>query len=144
MALFKGTLLKATILKEQTLKLPRTTENKVYDYLLENAVGYGNRISSPKLMKRFGIKDNKTFRGVIERIRQNDEFDKIICSQAGHKGGYWIATNQQEVEDTLNHLYKRSMEMLKTYSIIRNKAIKDNQYKFDDKEIKLVETILRG
>jgi hypothetical protein len=95
-------------------------------------------------MKRFGIKDNKTFRGVIERIRQNDEFDKIICSQAGKKGGYWIATNQQDVRDTLEHLYKRSMEMLKTYSIIRNKAIKDNQYKFDDKEIKLVETILRG
>ena len=60
--------------------------------------------------------------GVIDNI-----LTKIICSEAGSNGGYWIATDYKEVRKTLDHLYKRSMEMLKNYSILKRKAKLDKQ-----------------
>ena len=80
-------------------------------------------------MQEFDIKDNKTLRAYIEEIRDSDILDKIICSEAGSSGGYWVATSQDEVYQTLQHLYKRSMKMLKTYSKIKNKSRLNNQYK---------------
>jgi hypothetical protein len=80
-------------------------------------------------MKEFNIKDNKTMRYYIEDIRNSDILQKIVCSEAGKSGGYWIATNDEEVYQTLEHLYKRSMQMLKTYSIIKKKYKLDGQYR---------------
>ena len=111
------------------LKHERPLTYKIYDYMKKNAVGYENRVKSNVIMEKFNIKDNKTFRFYIEQIRQSDVLQKIICSEAGSNGGYWVATNQDEVYVTLEHLYKRSMEMLKTYSIIKKKSKLNNQYK---------------
>lgn len=102
---------------------------KIYDYIKNNAVGYEKRVKSGMLMKEFNIKDNKTLRNYIEDIRNSDVLQKIICSEAGSNGGYWIATSEEEVYITLQHLYKRSMKMLKTYSIIKNKSRLNNQYR---------------
>lgn len=102
---------------------------KIYDFMKNNAVGYEKRMKSSELMKYFNIDDNKTFRAYVEEIRQSAVLQKIICSESGYNGGYWIATNQDEVYDTLNHLYKRAMEMLKTYAIIKNKYKLDGQYR---------------
>lgn len=111
------------------LKNERPLTYKIYDYMKKNAVGYENRVKSNVIMEHFNIKDNKTFRFYIEQIRQSDILQKIICSEAGSNGGYWVATNQDEIYLTLEHLYKRSMEMLKTYSIIKKKSRLNNQYK---------------
>lgn len=123
-----------------------TKSEKIYKYLSDHAVGYDNRVKSNELMKEFRISDNEMFRSYIQKIRQSDKFDKIICSQAGAVGGYWIAKNSEEVEQTLEHLYNRSMEMLKTYSIIKKKAMLDNQFTYDfiDEDIENIEAILRG
>ena len=86
-------------------------------------------VKSSVLKQKFNVNDNKTFRSMIEAIRLSDKYDKIICSEAGSKGGYWIATSQEEITDTLEHLYKRSMQMLKTYSRIKQKAIHDTHYR---------------
>lgn len=99
-----------------------TLEDKLYLELKNRAVGYEKRVKSSVLMKTFEIKDNKTFRAYIQNIRQNDKYDKIVCSEAGKNGGYWIANNEDEIKDTMDHLYKRAMEMLKTYSIIKKKG----------------------
>ena len=109
--------------------------DQLYYYMLKNAVGRKKMVKSGVLMKKFNINDNKTFRSYIEEIRLSDKYDKIICSEAGSKGGYWIATNQQEITDTLEHLYKRSMQMLKTYSRIKNKAINDKHCKLKLEEM---------
>ena len=119
---------------------------QMYNYLKENAVGYENRIKSNKLMEVFEIPTNDTLRAYIQEIRQSCILQKIVCSQAGNNGGYWIATNEEEVEETLKHLYNRSMEMLKTYSKIKAKARLDGQCrikmsKYERDEIK---SILRG
>lgn len=119
---------------------------QLHDYLKKNAVGYENRIKSGALMKEFNIPSNEIFRSYIQEIRQSDILQKIVCSQAGANGGYWIATNEDEIKNTLSHLYNRSMEMLKTYSIIKRKARLDGQYrlKMSIYERDVIESILRS
>ena len=119
---------------------PRNDLNdKIYDYLRKNAVGHEKRVKSSVLMKEFNIEDNKTLRSYIENIRDNMDYELIICSEAGSKGGYWIATTEEEVMDTLKHLYKRSMKMLYTYSKLRKKSRLNRQQRLrldkDTKEI---------
>jgi len=109
--------------------------DQLYYYMVKNAVGRKKMVKSVVLMEKFNINDNKTFRSYIEEIRLSDKYDKIVCSEAGVKGGYWIATSQEEITDTLSHLYKRSMQMLKTYSKIKNKAINDKHCKLKLEEM---------
>lgn len=122
-----------------------TMAYKIHDYLKRNAVGYDKRIKSGVIMREFNINDNKTFRSYIEEIRQSSVFQKIVCSEAGSHGGYWIAINEKEVEDTLDHLYKRALEMLKTYAIIKKKYQLDRQYriKMTKYEKDIFESIMR-
>lgn len=110
-------------------KRQRPLTYRIYDFLKKEAIGYENRVKASVLMQEFDIRDNKTLRAYIEEIRDSDILDKIICSEAGSSGGYWVATSQDEVYQTLQHLYKRSMKMLKTYSKIKNKSRLNNQYK---------------
>ena len=93
----------------------------VYYYLTENCVGYENRIKSECLMKLFEIKDNKTFRSYIQELRKNPNYTKLVGSEAGKDGGYFIVSNYQEFKTTVEHHYLRAMEMLKTYGIMKNK-----------------------
>jgi hypothetical protein len=118
---------------------------RLYDYLKENAVGYENRIKSYKLMKVFGIKRNDAFRRLIQEIRQDETLQKIVCSEAGKNGGYWIATTEDEVNATMDHLYKRAMEMLKTYESIKRKSKLDRQFRFKFRKYEkgIFESILR-
>lgn len=118
---------------------------KIYAYLKKNCVGYENRVKSDLLMDLFEITDNKALRGYIQDIRQNEYMQKIVCSEAGKNGGYWIAENEDEVIKTLKHLYNRSMEMLKNYSIIRRKAKLDRQMKIkmNKYEKDFIESIVR-
>lgn len=101
----------------------------IYKYLKKHAKGYDNRIKGYQLMKEFDIQDHKTLRSYIEEIRDSEVLQKIVCSEAGKNGGYWIATKQEEVNQTLEHLYKRSIKMLKTYSVLKKKAKLNNQYR---------------
>ena len=135
--------LKKGILKPFKKEKPLTY--KIYDYLKNNAVGYEKRVKSSTLMKEFNIKDNKTMRYYIEDIRNSDILQKIVCSEAGKSGVYWIAKNDEEVYQTLEHLYKRSMQMLKTYSIIKKKYKLDRQYrlKLSKYQKEMYESIMR-
>ena len=118
---------------------------KMYEYLKKNATGYSKRVKSSTLMKEFNIKDNKTLRQHIQNIRNDEILQKIVCSEAGKNGGYWIANNEQEIEETLEHLYKRAMEMLKTYSSIKRKAKLNGQYriKFSKYEREYIESVMK-
>lgn len=117
---------------------PRNELNdKIYDYLRKNAIGRLKRVKSSVLMQKFNITDNKTLRSHIESIRDDMEYELIVCSEAGQQGGYWIATSDEEVTETLKHLYKRSMKMLYTYSKLRKKSRLNKQQRLQlDKDIK--------
>ena len=133
-------------LSEMMPELPkeRPLAYKIYNYLKENAVGYENRVKSDVLMKEFNINNNKTLRSYIQEIRESGILTKIICSEAGSDGGYWIATDNKEVRKTLDHLYKRSMEMLKNYSILKKKAKLNKQMriKMSKYEKEMIESIM--
>lgn len=133
-------------LLEMMPELPkeRPLAYKIYNYLKENAVGYENRVKADVLMKEFNINDNKTLRSYIQEIRESEILTKIICSEAGNNGGYWIATDNKEVRKTLDHLYKRSMEMLKNYSILKRKAKLNKQMriKMSKYEKETIESIM--
>ena len=126
-------------------KKERPLTYQIYDYLKKNALGYEKRVKSGVLMKEFNIHDNKTLRSYIEEIRNSGTLQKIVCSEAGQHGGYWIATTDEEVYQTLEHLYKRSMQMLKTYSIIKKKHKLDRQYrlKLSKYQKEMYESIMR-
>lgn len=111
------------------LKREKPMTYKIYDYMKKNCVGYENRVKSNILMQIFNINDNRTLRKYIEDIRNSEILQKIVCSEAGQGGGYWLATSDEEVYITLEHLYKRSMQMLKTYSCIKKKYNLNKQYK---------------
>lgn len=68
--------------------------------------------------------DNKTFRSYIQEIRKNPEFIKLIGSEAGQSGGYWIINSKEEFENTVYHLYARAVEMQKTCKIMKKKGRK--------------------
>lgn len=136
-------ILKKGILKQNTRLC--SVDYKIYEYLKKNAVGYSKRVKSGILMKEFSIKDNKTLRMHIQSIRNDEKMQKIICSEAGKNGGYWIATNEKEIQKTINHIYKRAMEMLKTYSAIKRKANLNGQYriKMSKYEKELIESVMK-
>lgn len=117
---------------------PRNELNdKIYYFLQNNAVGYEKRVKSSVLMKEFNIEDNKSLRRHIEQIRDDMNYELIICSEAGKSGGYWIATTDDEVMETLKHLYKRAMKMLYTYSRLRKKSRLNRQQRIQlDKDMK--------
>ena len=132
------------MLFKRVLEPQKSLEDKIYDYLQKKAVGYEKRVKSSLLMKEFNINDNKTLRSYIETIRDNMDKHYIICSEAGQNGGYWIATNEQEVYDTLEHLYKRSMKMLYTYSVMKRKlkANKQMRIKLETMEQEIYKSIM--
>ncbi len=138
-----GDMLKKGVLSQFNKEKPLTYQ--IYDYLKKNAIGHEKRVKSGVLMQKFNIKDNKTLRDYIENIRNSDTLQKIVCSEAGKHGGYWIATTDEEVYQTLEHLYKRSMQMLKTYSKIKKKYKLDRQYrlKLSKYQKEMYESIMR-
>jgi hypothetical protein len=119
-------------------------DNKIYEYLRKNAVGYEKRVKSNVLMQQFNITDNKTLRSHIESIRDNMDYELIVCSEAGSNGGYYVATTKDEVYDTLAHLYNRAMKMLKTYSKIKRRYKLDKQMilKLDQFEKEIYKSIM--
>ena len=99
----------------------------IYDYLLNNCVGCDNRIKGWQLMKLFNIKDHKTLRGYIQELRNDEDIEELIGSVAGKGGGFFIIRNYTEYRDTIDHLYLRAMEMLKTREVIMNKKNKQER-----------------
>ena len=102
-------------------------EEMLVEYLYQNCKGYDNKKKAYQLMKIISIKDHKTFRNIIENIRQADN-EIFICSQAGKDGGYWIPTEKWEIEETVGHLRKRAYEMLKTADRLEKKAQKEMKH----------------
>lgn len=103
----------------------------IYDYLISECIGYEKRVKGYQLMKLFNINDHKTFRSYIQEIRQSPDFPKLIGSEAGKDGGYFVISNYEEYKMTIEHQYLRAMEMLKTNGIMKDKYLKENMEKLE-------------
>lgn len=96
-------------------------EDLIYGYLIKNCVGYDNRIKAKEIMKKFNIKDHKTFRSYIQTIRDEVTYPRLIGSEAGKSGGYWIIKNLEEYYATAHHLCARARAMEDTFDTMASK-----------------------
>lgn len=97
-------------------------KEKIYNYLLFNAVGYENRVKADVLMAITDIQDHKCFRKKIEELRLDKE-KAIIGSKAGSNGGYFICETEEEKETTINHFKHRAGQMYKIAHILEGKKV---------------------
>ena len=98
-------------------------DKEIYNYLLQNHIGYDNRVKATVLMDIFNIHDNKTFRSYIAEARNDIECTYFIASEAGKQGGYWIATKEQDRDITLRNLILRAIRIIKNARRMKRKKL---------------------
>ena len=93
-------------------------EKQVYDYLCENHVGKDNLIKNKDLRKLFEINSDKAMRKVIQNIREDKQYEKLVGSISGKTGGFYICETAIEVEETINNIKHRANQMLRMTHIL--------------------------
>jgi hypothetical protein len=95
--------------KELIENLPAGLERAIRR-VLDFHVGRENAISRSQLISdlaRMGFnyldKDDRPMRACINQIRKSGTPGSWICSTGGLGGGYWLAKNQEEMEEFINH-----------------------------------------
>lgn len=94
-------------------------EEQVYKYLLENHVGSENLIKNQDLRKIFDINSDKAMRRVIQNIRENKEYRKVVGSISGNNGGFYICKNDDEINETIANIKHRANQMLRMTHILK-------------------------
>ena len=79
-------------------------EKLVYEYLCKNHLGKKNLIKNQDLRKIFNVNSDKSMRKIIQNIREDKQYPKLIGSVSGISGGFYICTTREEVEETLTTL----------------------------------------
>lgn len=93
-------------------------EERVYEYLLNNHLGKERMIKNRTLRDLFNIGSDKSMRKVIQNIREDKNFSKIIGSVSGKNGGFYICQNDEEIEETINNIKHRASEMYRMCHIL--------------------------
>lgn len=96
----------------------KTIEERVYDYLVENNQGKENLIKNQELRKIFNVTSDKSMRKVIQNIREDKNFPKMIGSVSGVKGGFFTCTTDEEKEETINNIKHRANQMLRMCHVL--------------------------
>ena len=94
-------------------------EERVYKYLLENHVGSENLIKNQELRKIFDINSDKAMRRIIQNIRENKEYKKVVGSISGNNGGFYICKNDDEINETIANIKHRANQMLRMTHILK-------------------------
>ena len=97
-------------------------EKLVYEYLCKNHLGKANLIKNKDLRKIFSVNSDKTMRKIIQNIREDKQYPKLIGSVSGISGGFYICTTREEVEETINNTKHRANQMLKLTHIMEWKS----------------------
>ena len=97
-------------------------EKLVYEYLCKNHLGKANLIKNKDLRKIFSVNSDKTMRKIIQNIREDKQYPKLIGSVSGISGGFYICTTREEVEETINNTKHRANQMLKLTYIMEWKS----------------------
>lgn len=97
-------------------------EKQVYDYLCKNHVGKDNLIKNKDLRKLFEINSDKAMRKVIQNIREDKQYEKLVGSISGRTGGFYICATVEEIEKTISNTQHRANQMLRTTHVMEWKA----------------------
>lgn len=97
-------------------------EERVYEYLLNNHLGKERMIKNRTLRDLFNIGSDKSMRKVIQNIREDKSFPRIVGSVSGRSGGFYICDNEEEVEETINNIKHRAGQMYRMCHILEWKT----------------------
>lgn len=86
-------------------------EKAVYEYLIQNHQGIDNLIKNKDLRKIFNISGDKSMRRIIQNIREDKTYKKMVGSISGISGGFFIVTNDNEWDLTINNTKHRANQM---------------------------------
>ncbi len=104
-----------------------TKEKEVYEFLCKTHVGKDNLIKNQELRKRFNINSDKAMRKVIQNIREDKQYKKLIGSVSGKTGGFYICVTEEEKEETINNIKHRANQMLRMTHILEwKKELEEN------------------
>ncbi|MCF6271454.1 MAG: hypothetical protein L3J41_17220 [Melioribacteraceae bacterium] len=84
-------------------------QQRILDYLNQNAIGYDNRKSSTEIRDALNLESggptNEHVRGLIRDMIFNHG---CLIGSLMFRKGYWIIVNEQELERVINHLNSRA------------------------------------
>lgn len=104
-----------------------TKEKEVYEFLCKEHVGKDNLIKNQELRNRFNINSDKAMRKVIQNIREDKQYKKLIGSVSGKTGGFYICVTEEEKEETINNIKHRANQMLRMTHILEwKKELEEN------------------
>lgn len=99
-------------------------EELVYAYLCLHNRGKDNLIKNQDLRSMFEIKSDKSMRQVIQNIREDKKFTKIVGSISGTSGGFYICETEEEMQETINNIKHRANQMLRMTHVLEYKINK--------------------
>lgn len=102
-------------------------EEQIYEYLLSYHLGRDNLIKNKDLRARFNVSSDKSLRKIIQNIREDKQFSKIIGSVSGKSGGFYICKTDEEVEETINNIKHRADQMLRMCYVLNWKKQRLNE-----------------
>lgn len=87
-------------------------KKKIYKFLVNNHVGFENRIKSNVVRLMLDLEcSERSFRKYIQEITEDEKFPLLICRYAGNDGGVFIAENIEECDYSINGLVRRAEAM---------------------------------
>src|SRR4030042_4861458 len=115
----------STILDEMIREMPAGLDRAILRVLSFHQ-GKGNAVSRGRLileLYRMGFKvHERVMRASINELRKNGQ---LICSMGGEGGGYYLAENQEELVEYIDHeVHPRSMDLLEQEKALREAAEK--------------------
>lgn len=99
-------------------KEEKTIEERVYNYLVENHRGKENLIKNQVLRGKFQVGSDKAMRKIIQNIREDKNFKRMVGSVSGVKGGFYICITDEEMEETINNIKHRANQMLRMCHVL--------------------------
>ena len=96
----------------------KTIEERVYDYLVENNQGKENLIKNQTLRGKFQVGSDKAMRKIIQNIREDKSFKRMVGSVSGKAGGFYICCTDEEKEETINNIKHRANQMLRMCHVL--------------------------
>lgn len=99
----------------------KTIEERVYNYLVENHRGKENLIKNQVLRGKFQINSDKAMRKIIQNIREDKSFKRMVGSVSGVKGGFYICVTDEEMEETIDNIKHRANQMLRMCHVLEYK-----------------------
>lgn len=96
----------------------KTIEERVYNYLVENHRGKENLIKNQVLRGKFKVGSDKAMRKIIQNIREDKSFKRMVGSVSGKAGGFYICETDEEIEETINNIKHRANQMLRMCHVL--------------------------